>query len=265
MALQRRSRATSGWWGLTSVSESRFLELSGLHAGYGRTAILNGVDLEIERGQFACLLGPNGAGKSTLLRTLFGMTSVYQGAIRFKGEDLAGRKPGFILRRGISYVPQGRCNFPLMTIAENLDLATFSRRGDREVAADVESVYERFPMLGEFRHRLASHLSGGQQQILELAMAFLRRPELLLVDEPSMGLAPQAIAMVFDELRRLRQLGLTILLVEQNTAKALEVSDRVVVMRLGRIVFDGPRHAIDTERLGELFLARKARDGESAH
>jgi len=265
MAHRRRLPLTSGWWGPTSVSDNRFLELSGLHAGYGRTAILNGVDLQIDRGQFACLLGPNGAGKSTLLRTLFGMTTVYKGGMIFKGEDLAGRKPGHILRRGISYVPQGRCNFPLMTIAENLDLATFSRRSDPAVATDIESVYDRFPILAEFRQRLASHLSGGQQQILELAMAFLRRPELLLVDEPSMGLAPQAIALVFDELRRLRELGLTILLVEQNTAKALEVSDRVVVMRLGRIVFDGPREAIDAARLGELFLARKVQDDGSAH
>jgi len=234
-----------------------FLELRALHAGYGRTAVLNGVDLGLERGEFACLLGPNGAGKSTLLRTLFGMTTVLSGSMRYQGSDLARQKPGEILRRGISYVPQGRCNFPLMTVEENLDLAAYHRRDKDAVAADTSAAYERFPLLKEHRQRLASHLSGGQQQILELAMAFLRRPSLLLIDEPSMGLAPQAIALVFDELARLRRDGLTILLVEQNTAKAMEVSERVVVMRLGRIVWDGPRANIDHKRLGELFLAKK--------
>jgi branched-chain amino acid transport system ATP-binding protein len=239
------------------VSDAAFLELCGLHAGYGRTAVLNGVDLTLARGEFACLLGPNGAGKSTLLRTVFGMATVQGGSMRFKGKDIAGAKSGDILRRGVSYVPQGRCNFPLMTVAENLDLAAFHRNDADSVAQDTRAVYDRFPMLHEFRRRLASHLSGGQQQILELAMAFLRRPALLLVDEPSMGLSPQAIALVFEELEKLRRDGLTILLVEQNTAKAMQVSSRVVVMRLGRIVWDGPRHDITHKQLGELFLARK--------
>lgn len=238
------------------MSEAAFLALHGLHAGYGKTAVLNGVDLSLTKGEFVSLLGPNGAGKSTMLRTVFGLTSVLAGTVRFKGADITGAKPGVILRSGISYVPQGRCNFPLMTIVENLDLATFHRKDDA-VAADVEAVYERFPLLKEHRRRMASHLSGGQQQVLELAMAFLRRPELLLVDEPSMGLAPQAIALVFEELRRLRADGLTILLVEQNTAKAMEVSDRIVVLRLGKVVWDSPRAQIDRQQLGELFLARK--------
>ncbi|MGH8765474.1 MAG: ABC transporter ATP-binding protein [Burkholderiales bacterium] len=234
-----------------------FLDVRGLHAGYGRTAVLNGVDLRLDRGEFASLLGPNGAGKSTLLRTLFGMTTVHSGTMRYDGADLVRATSGEILRRGVSYVPQGRCNFPLMTIEENLDLAAYHRRDKDAVAADTAAAYERFPLLKEHRRRLASHLSGGQQQILELAMAFLRRPALLLIDEPSMGLAPQAIALVFDELARLRRDGLTILLVEQNTAKAMEVSGRVVVMRLGRIVWDGARTDIDHRQLGELFLARK--------
>ena len=238
------------------MSDDRFFALQGLEAGYGKTPVLNGVDLSLNRGEFVSLLGPNGAGKSTLLRTVFGLTSVLAGAMRFKGENITGAKPGVILRSGISYVPQGRCNFPLMTIAENLDLATY-HRGDKAVTSDIASAYDRFPLLKEHRRRLASHLSGGQQQILELAMAFLRQPELLLVDEPSMGLSPQAIALVFDELDRLRADGMTILLVEQNTAKALEVSDRIVVLRLGKVIWDGPRANMDHRRLGELFLSRK--------
>ena len=240
------------------MSEAPFLDLRQLHAGYGRTSILNGVDLGLARGEFACLLGPNGAGKSTLLRCIFGLTNVFAGSVQFKGEDISRARPGEILRRGISYVPQGRCNFPLMTVAENLDLAAYHRQDADMVAQDTDAVYERFPMLKEYQRRMASHLSGGQQQILELAMAFLRRPELLLVDEPSMGLAPQAIAQVFHELAKLRSDGLTILLVEQNTAKAMAVAERVVVMRLGRIVWDGPRQDISHKELGELFLARSA-------
>ena len=239
------------------ATEPGFLELRGLRSGYGRTEVLAGADLVLQRGEFACLLGPNGAGKSTLLRTVFGLARVFGGSLRFKGEDLAGARPGAILRKGISYVPQGRCNFPLMSVAENIELATFARTDAAEAAADRERVYERFPVLKEHRRRLASHLSGGQQQVLELAMAFLRRPELLLVDEPSMGLAPQAIALVFDELARMRADGLTILLVEQNTAKAMQVASRVVVMRLGRIIWDSPRADISTRELGELFLGRK--------
>lgn len=240
------------------MSDPPLLEVSGLHAGYGRTAILNGIDLTLHAGEFCCLLGPNGAGKSTLLKAVFGMTQIMSGSIRFRGTEIGGRKPGEVLRTGISYVPQGRCNFPLMTVAENLDLAVLTR-SDSEVDADLEAVYARFPLLADARKRLASHLSGGQQQILELAMAFLRRPRLLLVDEPSMGLAPQAIALVFNELHRLREAGLTILLVEQNTAKAMEVSDRVLVLRLGQVVWDSPREEIDHQRLGELFLARRNR------
>ncbi len=252
-----RSRPKSASSRRISVSEAPLLELRDLHAGYARTAVLNGVDLAMRRGEFTCLLGPNGAGKSTLLRTVFGLTRVLQGDVRFAGDSIAGVRPREILRRGVSYVPQGRCNFPLMTVAENLDLATYSRR-DADAARDIEAAYERFPILKDFRRRPASHLSGGQQQVLELAMAFLRRPALLLVDEPSMGLAPQAIALVFDELRRLHEAGMTILLVEQNTAKAMDVCARVVVLRLGRVVWDGARHDIDHERLGQLFLARGA-------
>jgi branched-chain amino acid transport system ATP-binding protein len=230
------------------------LELMGLRAGYGGPDILTGVDLQIGKGEFVAILGPNGAGKSTLLRTLFGLTKVTAGSLAVFGQRVDAPSPAAMLKHGIAYVPQGRCNFPLMSIAENLELAAYSRRDREEVRCDLDYVRGRFPILVEKRKALASHLSGGQQQVLELAMALLRRPKLLLIDEPSMGLAPAAVTAVFNELSRLQTDGLTILLVEQNTKRALEVAYRAVVLRLGKVLWTGPAQGVSHNELADMFL-----------
>ncbi|MBL8697657.1 MAG: ABC transporter ATP-binding protein [Alphaproteobacteria bacterium] len=235
------------------------LEIADVHAGYGPLEILHGVDMLAPAGQFVALMGPNGAGKSTLLKTIFGMTTFKGGAIRWKGRDIGGAKPKDILSRGIAYVPQGRCNFPLMTVEENLEMAAYTIR-DREVAAERDHVYGLFPKLRERRHQFAGNLSGGEQQLLEMAMAVLRRPEILLIDEPSAGLSPQAIAIVFAELKRLHDGGRTILLVEQNTRKAMEVAERAVVLRLGKVIWDGATAAISHAALGRLFMTGRLDD-----
>lgn len=229
------------------------LEIDSLRAGYGHLEILQGVDLRIKHGEFVTLLGPNGAGKSTLLKTLFGMTTHKGGSIRWKDKELAGKRPRTFLSQGIAYVPQGRCNFPLMSIEENLEMAACTVR-DSETRAEREYVYDLFPVLRERRDQYAGNLSGGEQQLLEMAMAVLRRPEILLVDEPSVGLSPQAVALVFNELKRLHKGGRTILLVEQNTRKAMETAERAVVLRLGKVIWDSPVGELSQARLGELFM-----------
>ena len=235
------------------VDSSPSLSIKGLRAGYGALDILNGVDLDIPQGQFVALMGPNGAGKSTLLKTLYGMTTVKGGSIDWQGKNIAGDASRQILAKGISLVPQGRCNFPVMTVDENLQMAAYTLRDDK-VKTDRDYVYELFPVLKSRRSTLAGNMSGGEQQLLEVAMAVLQRPKVLLVDEPSVGLSPAAIGVVFDELLRINATGQTILLVEQNTKKAMEVAHRAVILRLGKVIWDGRPADITHDELGELFL-----------
>jgi branched-chain amino acid transport system ATP-binding protein len=230
------------------------LSINGLRAGYGSLDILNGVDLDVPQGQFVALMGPNGAGKSTLLKTLYGMTTVKGGSINWQGKDIAALKSRAILAEGISWVPQGRCNFPVMTVDENLQMAAYTLR-DSRVKAERDYVYDLFPIL----KTRAGNMSGGEQQLLEVAMAVLQRPKILLVDEPSVGLSPTAIGIVFDELLRINAAGQTILLVEQNTKKAMAVAQRAVILRLGKVIWDGRPADITHGELGELFLTGRMR------
>ena len=239
------------------------LVIDGLSAGYGHLEILHGVDLTIKHGEFVALLGPNGAGKSTLLKSLFGMTTHKGGAIRWKGKDIAGLRPQQMLARGIAYVPQGRCNFQLMTIDENLEMAAYTIK-DGDIKGERDYVYDLFPILRTRRNEYAGNMSGGEQQLLEMAMAVLRRPEILLVDEPSVGLSPQAITLVFNELKRLHQGGRTVLLVEQNTRKAMEAAERAVVLRLGKVIWDSPASEVSHTDLGELFMTGRVQERSAA-
>jgi len=229
------------------------LDISGLRAGYGPLDILNGVEMHVAPGEFVALMGPNGAGKSTLLKTIFGLTTIKAGAMMWNGRDISDAKPRAILSTGIAYVPQGRCNFPQMSVEENLRMAAFTLR-DARTAEDRAAIYDMFPRLKERRATLAGNMSGGEQQLLEMAMALLQRPRLLLVDEPSVGLSPQAIGLVFEQLQRIHESGRTILLVEQNTRKAMHFAKRAIVLRLGEVIWDGPTADINHEQLGELFM-----------
>jgi branched-chain amino acid transport system ATP-binding protein len=234
------------------------LSIKALRAGYGSLDILNGVDLDVPQGQFVALMGPNGAGKSTLLKTLYGMTTVKDGSINWQGKDISALKSRAILAEGISWVPQGRCNFPVMTVDENLQMAAYTLH-DSKVKVERDYVYDLFPILKRRRNTLAGNMSGGEQQLLEVAMAVLQRPKILLVDEPSVGLSPTAIGLVFDELLRINAAGQTILLVEQNTKKAMAVAQRAVILRLGKVIWDGRPADITHDELGELFLTGRMR------
>ena len=231
----------------------RFEQLS---AGYQEILVLQGLTFEIPPGKITTVIGPNGAGKSTLLRTIYGLTTVTAGKVLFGGEDITHLPPVERLERGIVLVPQGRCNFPAMTVFENLLMATYTRH-DREVRDDIEAIMTRFPVLRAGRKVLAGNLSGGQQQILEMAMGLLLRPRLMLVDEPSMGLAPALMDTIFETITEIARDGMTTLVVEQNATKALEVSHWAIVLDLGQKRFEGP--AVDiaaNPQVRQLYLGQ---------
>jgi branched-chain amino acid transport system ATP-binding protein len=226
-----------------SAREGPLLDLREVVAGYDEVEVLRGVSLAVGTGEIVCIIGANGAGKSTLLRTVFGMVPPRAGSIRFAGEEIARRSSMDVLRRGIGYVPQGRCNFPAMSVEENLEMGAYLRR-DARVRGDIEALLTRFPMLAAKRRDPAGTLSGGQQQILEMAIALLLHPRLLMVDEPSLGLDPRMVEIVLDTLLAINREGTTVLMVEQNAKKALSVSDRGFVLELGRNRFEGTGHEL---------------------
>jgi len=233
------------------------LEVRDLHAGYGKLEILKGVSLDVQSGQVVSIIGPNGAGKSTVFKTLFGLLPARQGLVMLDGENVTNQSPADLLRRGMAYVPQGRNVFPLMTVEENLRLGAYTRPRSAELEAEIERLYETFPVLRESRRRRAGDLSGGQQQMLEMARALLLKPRLILLDEPTLGLAPLVFKEIFRIVESLRRLGQTILMVEQNAAKALEISDYAYVLELGQNRYEGAGDAIrNDERVRRLYLGR---------
>jgi branched-chain amino acid transport system ATP-binding protein len=203
------------------------------------------------------IIGPNGAGKSTVFKTLFGLLPARQGRVTLDGENVTNQSPSDLLRRGMAYVPQGRNVFPLMTVEENLRLGAYTRPRSAELEAEIERLYETFPVLRESRRRRAGDLSGGQQQMLEMARALLLKPRLILLDEPTLGLAPLVFKEIFRIVESLRRLGQTILMVEQNAAKALEISDYAYVLELGQNRYEGAGDVIrNDERVRRLYLGR---------
>jgi ABC-type branched-subunit amino acid transport system ATPase component len=236
------------------AAEGALLELREVVAGYDEVEVLRGVSLAVHAREIVSIIGANGAGKSTLLRTIFGMVPPREGTIRFAGEEIARRPPMEVLRHGIGYVPQGRCNFPAMSVEENLEMGAYLRR-DSRVRGDIEGLLGRFPVLGARRRDPAGTLSGGQQQILEMAIALLLHPRLLMVDEPSLGLDPRMVEIVFDTILAINREGTTILMVEQNAKKALAVSHRGFVLELGRNRFEGTgRELLDDPDVRQHYL-----------
>ena len=233
------------------------LEVDDLHAGYGRMQILHGISLKVEAGQIVSIIGPNGAGKSTVFKTIFGLLPVRHGRVLFAGEEVTNRPPDVLLRQGMAIVPQGRNVFPLMSVEENLLLGAYIRKRSPGLLAAVRRVYETFPILGEKRKERAGDLSGGQQQMLEMGRVLLLDPKLILLDEPTLGLAPLVFKEIFRIIQSLRQRGQSILMVEQNAAKALEISDYAYVLELGKNRFQGSGEAIrNDERVKRLYLGR---------
>jgi branched-chain amino acid transport system ATP-binding protein len=227
------------------------LSISNLHAGYGHTEVLHGISLEVPKGQVVTLIGSNGAGKTTTMRAVCGMIAPRQGTVTLGGQDITGRESHRIARLGLAHSPEGRRVFATMTVTDNLLLGAFPRftgaRARGDVAGDVERAMDYFPRLKERRLQLAGTLSGGEQQMLAMARAMMMNPEVVLLDEPSMGLAPILVDEVFRIIARLRGEGMTMLLVEQFAAAALEVADYGYVMENGRIAVHGPAQKLKND------------------
>jgi branched-chain amino acid transport system ATP-binding protein len=215
------------------------LRLEGVRAGYGNIQVLKGVSFEVPDRAIVTLLGANGAGKSTTVRTIAGLTRASSGSITFDGQRIDGWSADRMAGLGIALVPQGRLLFPELTVEENLELGAYSRKGSAEIKGDIEKAYAQFPILQERRRQDAGTMSGGQQQMLAIARALMSRPKLLILDEPSLGLAPRIVAEIFETIVRIRASGTAILLVEQNAHMALDVSDHGHVMESGQVRISG--------------------------
>lgn len=243
------------------------LTIEKLNAGYGNRHVLHGISAVFFPGTITAVIGPNGAGKSTLLKALAGLVDRRGGSIEFRGEEISGLSPGEILRRGISFVPQGRCNFPLMTVRENLEMGVFTRR-DGRIAEDLAEMEKRFPILKDKRYTLAGNMSGGEQQILEMAMVLMLRPSLMLLDEPSLGLAPGPMEQVLGEVRRIAREGVPVIMVEQNARRALEIADQALVLDLGHLRMTGSgAEILENKEVRRLYLGDRgaAKDGSCQH
>jgi branched-chain amino acid transport system ATP-binding protein len=221
------------------ASDAPLLELRHVYSGYGEIEVLKDVSIQAQEGQIISILGANGAGKSTLLKTIFGFVRPSQGNILFYGEEISHESTSKVLRRGISYVPEGRSNFPYMTVEENLEMGAYIRSDRGSIRTQIDSLCERFPILKQKRHAEAGSLSGGQQQMVEIAMALMLQPRVILIDEPTLGLAPVLVQEVFEIIKEINARGTTVILVEQNARRALEISDYAFVLELGAVRLHG--------------------------
>lgn len=231
------------------------LEIKDLHTYYGNVHALKGVSLNVSKGEIVALIGSNGAGKSTLIDTIIGIVPSKQGSITFKGQDITNAQSASIVRAGISISPEGREVFPVLTVEENLRIGAYIVKDSKKIDEGFERVYDLFPRLKERKFQQAGTLSGGEQQMLSIGRALMNEPELLLLDEPSLGLAPNIVIQIFDLIEKINELGTTILLVEQNANMALEKSHRAYVLDTGSVSMEGPSDVIANDpRVKKAYL-----------
>ena len=237
---------------------AKLLETEGVVAGYvPEVDILDGVSVNVKEGEIVTIVGPNGAGKSTLIKTIFGLLRPREGRIVFRDEDIAGRRPHDITRLGLNYVPQLDNVFPSLTVEENLEMGSLDRSRTKD---QKERMYELFPRLGERRSQAAGTMSGGERQMVAMAMALMPDPQVLLLDEPSAGLAPAFVDAIFEKTQQVNQEGVTIVMVEQNARRALAMSNRGYVLDLGKDRFEGPgKDLLEDPKVAELYLGGTAR------
>jgi branched-chain amino acid transport system ATP-binding protein len=231
------------------------LEIKEMSAQYGKIQAVRQISFSVEAGEFVTIIGANGAGKSTTLRTLSGIMKPSAGRIRFAGEDITGLPSHAVVKRGMSHVPEGRQVFTRMTVRENLEMGAFLDPDPQRLAANLNKSFEMFPRLAERESQKAGTLSGGEQQMLAMARGLMSHPKLLLLDEPSMGLAPKLVAQIFEVVAEINRMGCTILLVEQNANMALQVASRAFVLESGSIVLEGPAEELrQDERVRKAYL-----------
>ncbi|NKJ08907.1 ABC transporter ATP-binding protein [Rhizobium sp. SG741] len=239
---------------MTSTTSRPLLKIAGLSSGYGRVGVLEGVDLEVDEREIVVILGPNGAGKTTLLNSISGVAKATAGTIEFDGKPITGARPEQVVRMGLAHCPEGRQIFQRLTVEENL-VAAHIGRGGKTFEALRNEVFELFPILKERRNGMASRMSGGQQQMLAIGRALMAEPKLLMLDEPSLGLAPKIIQQIFHIILDLSRSGISILLVEQNVQLALECSDYAYLLNTGRVRLHGPAQELAAHSdIGDLYL-----------
>ena len=232
---------------------SLLLEVRQVVAGYGETVVLHDVSIQLEAGEFVTIIGPNGSGKSTLLKTIFGLLKPKKGSVHFDGQDITSSPPERLVRRGLSYVPQSNNVFPSLTVRENLEMGAFIRKDS--VTPRLERMYQLFPDLSSIRSQKAGHLSGGQQQMLAFGRAMMLDPKLLLLDEPSAGLAPAAMDAIFEKIVEIHQSGVSVIIVEQNARKALMLSQRGYVLANGENRLEEEAHQLlSNPEVARLYL-----------
>ena len=232
------------------------LKVSNLHVHYGAIHAIKGVDFEVNEGEIVTLIGSNGAGKSTILKTISSILKQTEGEVAFKGESLEGYQPHQIVELGVSHVPEGRHVFPQLTVLDNLMMGAYTRKDKDEIKASLAEVYRRFPRLEERSKQIAGTLSGGEQQMLAMGRALMSRPKILLLDEPSMGLAPILVDEIFSIIQDINKAGTTILLVEQNANRALHISDKGYVLETGKIIASGKSSdLLNDEKVKEAYLS----------
>ena len=231
------------------------LSVQGLYAQYGKIKILHDVSLEVKKGEIVSLIGANGAGKTTFLKVISGLVRATQGEVTFDGRRIENHLPEKISGYGISHVPEGRKVFAKSNVITNLEMGAFNRRDQSEIKNDIEKYFQMFPVLAERRNQLAGTLSGGEQQMLVIARGLMARPKLLLLDEPSMGLAPFLVNEIFKTIKSLHQENISILLVEQNVKKALKITQRAYIMELGKIAYGGlSEHLLHSDEIRKTYL-----------
>ena len=231
------------------------LELKGVVSGYGNITALKSIDLSVPEGKIVSLIGANGAGKSTTMRTIMGLVTAREGSISFLDQDLTKLKTHEIVKAGISLVPEGRQILQDMTVYENLEMGAYIRKDKAGIEEDIKKVFKRFPILDERSYQLGGTLSGGQQQMLAIGRALMARPKLLLLDEPSMGLAPLVVNEIFEVIKEISQEGTTVLVVEQNVRQALKIADYAYVLETGKMVLDGSAEDVRHDpRVMEAYL-----------
>lgn len=230
------------------------LSVKKLHAGYGETEILHGIDFNTEEGEIVAIIGPNGAGKTTLLKSIFQLCNVFSGSILLENEDISSLPTAAMITRGIAYVPQERPVFPEMSVSENLRLSAFSLEDKAAAKQKIRSVLSQFPFLSRRLDDYAYSLSGGQQRLLAIAMALVHRPRLLLLDEPSLGLAPMMVREVLKKVEEINARGVSVALVEQNAKQAVHIAHRTYVLENGKIVLEGNKKALSDSRLKRIYF-----------
>ncbi len=231
------------------------LQVRDLRAGYGAIDVLHGISMEVKQGEIVSLIGANGAGKTSTLMCISRVNRLRGGSVWFKGEEITGLAPDIVVRRGLAQVPEGRKIFPRLTVGENLEMGAYIRHDAAEIAKDRDHVFEIFPVLKERLSQLGGTLSGGEQQMLAIGRALMSRPTMLMMDEPSMGIAPILVARIFEAIKQLRAGGMTILLVEQNARAALKLSDRGYVLETGHVVMtDTGAELLKSPRVREAYL-----------